>query len=793
MIVLVRCAPEQNAIKITRAAIMNSKPIHCRKSNQMKKTNSMQSMCRSIHACVDRRTNPHLQTRRFVQRVFSSARALLLLLGLAALAVPTRSFAQAPTFSAVVTTYTGSSFNFPEFAAVGDFNGDGKLDALVTDGSTSLRLMLGNGNGTFNQSNVSVPGTNPGPVKAADLNGDGKLDAVLTSNGPGNSTVLINTGNDVNGVPQFTATNYPGGGRSVTVGDLNGDGRPDFIVGNAGGGLLVYLNAGAGAFTAGQVTGIQPSAGFPSVGPGVIADLNGDGKADYVVTSNQAGATDIFLGNGDGTLQAPAVIPGYAFGLAVADLNHDGRPDLLQAAGGDLMVHLNSGDGRFSAPPTLYSLGGGSVTTADINGDGNLDVVVGYDVVRLGDGNGAFGGAYLFQANLNARDVAVGDFNGDGKPDIGTVGRDDRTYGVLLNTTVFAPADTTPPVITSPANITVEATGPSGAVVSFTATAQDNVDGAVNVTASRPSGSTFPLGITTVSLSASDAAGNTATAPFTITVRDTTPPIISAPATASAEATSAAGAVVTFVATADDAVSGNVPVTANPPSGSTFAVGFSSASLSATDAAGNTASKSIFINVRDTTAPALTLPANQTIEATSAAGAVATFAASATDAVGVTSFTSSAASGSTFPIGTTTVTVIASDAAGNTSSGSFTVTVRDTTAPVISSLTASSTSLWPPNHKMVPITLSASASDAVGVSSLKIVSATSNEPDNGLGDGDTAGDIEITGALTLNLRAERSGTGDGRVYTIKVEAKDAAGNATTKTVTVSVPKSQGGK
>ena len=92
---------------------------------------------------------------------------------------------------------------------------------------------------------------------------------------------------------------------------------------------------------------------------------------------------------------------------------------------------------------------------------------------------------------------------------------------------------------------------------------------------------------------------------------------------------------------------------------------------------------------------------------------------------------------------------------------------------------------------MVPITLAPVTSDAVGVVSLKIIGATSNEPDNGLGDGDTAGDIEITGALTLNLRAERSGTGNGHVYTITVEATDAAGNASTKTVTVSVPKSQG--
>ena len=95
------------------------------------------------------------------------------------------------------------------------------------------------------------------------------------------------------------------------------------------------------------------------------------------------------------------------------------------------------------------------------------------------------------------------------------------------------------------------------------------------------------------------------------------------------------------------------------------------------------------------------------------------------------------------------------------------------------------------NHKMVAVTVSALATDLVGVSSLKIISATSSEPDNGLGDGDTAGDIQVTGDLTLNLRVERSGTGNGRTYTITVEAKDAKGNATTRTVIVSVPKSQG--
>lgn len=212
----------------------------------------------------------------------------------------------------------------------------------------------------------------------------------------------------------------------------------------------------------------------------------------------------------------------------------------------------------------------------------------------------------------------------------------------------------------------------------------------------------------------------------------------------------------------------------------------------ATNSQGSATSSPAVLVVQDVTPPVLTLPASQTIEATSSAGATATFAASAIDNVdGAVPVTLSPASGSTFPLGTTTVTATATDAAGNAAAGSFTVTVVDTTAPVFASLTASATSLWPANHKMVAVTLTATATDAAGSPvTFKILSATSSEPDNGLGDGDTAGDIAITGAMTLNLRAERAGSGPGRVYTITVEARDAAGNTSTRTVTVSVPQSK---
>lgn len=297
-------------------------------------------------------------------------------------------------------------------------------------------------------------------------------------------------------------------------------------------------------------------------------------------------------------------------------------------------------------------------------------------------------------------------------------------------------------------------------------------------------------------LTVTDITGLVAKKKFSITVtggsRDTTAPVITTAGNLTAEATSAAGAAVTFKVTANDDKDGAVAVTLSAASGSTFPLGTTTVTATARDAAGNLATATFTVTVVDTIAPVITAPANQVIEATSAAGAAASFAAIATDATGAT-VTYSVASGSTFPLGTTTVTATATDAGGNKASATFTVTVRDTTAPVISSVSTNAPSLWPANHKMVAVTVSASATDAVGPVSYRIVSATSSEPDNGLGDGDTPNDIEITGAMTLNLRAERSGTGNGRTYTITVEAKDAAGNKSTSTVKVVVPKSQSGK
>ena len=144
------------------------------------------------------------------------------------------------------------------------------------------------------------------------------------------------------------------------------------------------------------------------------------------------------------------------------------------------------------------------------------------------------------------------------------------------------------------------------------------------------------------------------------------------------------------------------------------------------------------------------------------------------------------------PQGTNLVGVAATDSAGNTTSCSSMITVEDSVPPVISSVTAEPNMLWPPNHQMVPITLRVVATDNCGPVRWRIARVSSNESPNGPGDGNTGPDYQIIQPHGLKLRAERSGHGNGRVYTIAVQALDAAGNVSrTKTVTVTVPKSQG--
>lgn len=254
--------------------------------------------------------------------------------------------------------------------------------------------------------------------------------------------------------------------------------------------------------------------------------------------------------------------------------------------------------------------------------------------------------------------------------------------GSTTNTDVLI--DSAPPALTLPGAITLEAADATGAIAIFTVVTSDNLDPAPILSVPHPSGSKFPLGTTMVNVTSTDWAGNSRTEGFTVTVQDTTKPVLTVPPDMTVEATGPAGAAVNFNASANDTVSGVLMPIATPPSGGTFALGVTTVNIFATDGAGNTAAGSFRVTVMDTTKPVLTLPANIIVEASGANGAVVMFDTSASDAVSAALVpTAIPGSGSTFPIGVTTVNVSVTDVAGNTESGTFTVTVRDTIAPTI--------------------------------------------------------------------------------------------------------------
>ena len=314
--------------------------------------------------------------------------------------------------------------------------------------------------------------------------------------------------------------------------------------------------------------------------------------------------------------------------------------------------------------------------------------------------------------------------------------------------------DGTPPVITGPGDHDLQATGPGGAVASFSATALDETSGARPVTCAPASGSTFPIGQTTITCTAADAAGNTATSTGVVTVVDTAGPVLSL-SNVQAEATGPAGAPVTYTSSADDAVDGPRPVSCSPLSGSTFPIGPTTVSCSSADTRGNVGTGTFVVTVSDTTAPVLVLPGNLTAEATGPGGAAVAWTASASDAVdGAVSVACNPASGAAFALGATPVACGAADAAGNGAEGGFSVRIVDTTGPAVQYTGPTTVEATGPGGASV--TLTGTATDLV--------------------DGDVAASCTTPAGATLPLG----------VHLVTCTAVDAAGNPGTMDVAVAV-------
>jgi hypothetical protein len=361
---------------------------------------------------------------------------------------------------------------------------------------------------------------------------------------------------------------------------------------------------------------------------------------------------------------------------------------------------------------------------------------------------------------------------------------------------------TTTAMVTPPANaagwnntnvtVTLTATDTPGGsgVQSITYSLTGAQTGGGSVNASTASFAITAEGTTTVTFHARGNAGNVE-ADETLIVRiDKTVPTVTPPPDQLVEATSPAGAVVTFASSATDNLDPAPVVTASPESGSTFPLGTTTVTVTARDAAGKSSTGTVTVTVRDTTPPTLTAPADITKEATAPLTPVALGTATAVDLVDGPVAVSNNALAAGFPVGTTLVTWTAVDGHGNRATATQRVTITDTTPPT-ATLTLTPGNLWPPNHKMVAITPTLTTSDLAGPVTISGPTVTSNEPVDGLGDGDTSPDWIVSGTNGVQLRAERGGRGNGRIYTITYVVTDQSGNSTTVSATVMVPKSQG--
>ncbi|MGB8635842.1 MAG: FG-GAP-like repeat-containing protein, partial [Rhodanobacteraceae bacterium] len=384
-----------------------------------------------------------------------------------------------PDFAAQQTFATGTA---PSAVTTADVNGDGSADLIIADASddsVSVRLNTtapGAASPSFASGQSFAVNSTPYAVTTADLNGDGRPDLIVAHLGSSNVSVLLNTtapGEAGATTLSFAAhADFATGSESyaVTAADVNGDGKADLVVANYyDGSVSVLLNTTApGAASPSFAMHTDFTAGSHPYSV-TTADVNGDGMADLIVANASDNTVSVLLNSAAAGALAPsfAAHADFATGsspnsVTAADMNGDGRPDLIVAnlSDSDTSVLLNSttpgaASPGFAAQQTFATGGNPSaVTTADVNGDGQPDLIAlnlgaPSDLVVLenttvpGATSASFTALPVGITGNYSIAVAVADLNGDGRPDLIAPNFSDDTVSVFLNTTA-APTASAP-------------------------------------------------------------------------------------------------------------------------------------------------------------------------------------------------------------------------------------------------------------------------------------------------------------------------------------------------------------
>ena len=338
--------------------------------------------------------------------------------------------------------------------AIGDFNGDHKLDfALLSYADASqVVTFLGNGDGTFQTPlTTEIPGYYQQGIVAGDFNGDGKTDLATSQcsegncDGAGSANILLSNGNGTFQVQTITELIgfKPG---VILAADFNRDGKTDLVEMNASDDMAVWTGKGDGTFNVSQSWALPPTPAYAAIG-----DFNNDGQPDIALISAENNGTlremTVVLGTAGGKFLAAAESYAYApDALATGDFNEDGKLDAIAGSGYDntATVALGNGNGTFRALPSFPMMpvnnSADEILVDDFNNDHHLDIVsmsftnLGQVVIGLGNGNGTFKPGVRISCGLEATFAVAGDFNGDGKLDLATTnyGRPTGSVNICL-------------------------------------------------------------------------------------------------------------------------------------------------------------------------------------------------------------------------------------------------------------------------------------------------------------------------------------------------------------------------